>query len=358
MRSAEPTAGRPPLAIAAAGTAGAPVHKVAKAISAGTASTCALQDNGTVWCWGNNENGQLGDGTSTESSVPVQVLGIDSAVAIAAGGFSDPAGLLTYNCAVLRDGSVQCWGLVPGHDGKASVPVPIPGIQRAIAVAAGNIHACALSSIGSIQCWGGNTWGQLGDGIEKSSQQPVTVLGIDDAKSVVGLASDFSCAVLTAGSVVCWGAYFIDSNGRLDSSSRPVAIPSVETTPTGIAAGYDQACSISPDGHVQCWRSPYLRPPETLPHAAKAVAVGLNHACALLSDGTIQCWGINYYGETDENEIHDAIAVSAGPSYTCALLKTGSVWCWGSNASGQLGNGADGVDRMDRNGTPVEVRGF
>jgi len=332
---------------------------VALAISAGTGSTCALRDNGTVWCWGNNKNGQLGNGTTTDSSVPVQVMGIDSAVAIAAGGLSDLGGLLAYNCAVLRDGSVQCWGKIPGHDERTAVPVSIPGIQRAIAVAGGNAHACALSSSGSIQCWGDNTWGQLGDGSTTSSQEPVTVLGIDNATAVVGLASDFSCAVLQAGSVVCWGQYSIDSNRRLHYSSTPVATPSVETTATGIAAGYEQACSISPDGNVQCWRSYHPPgPPETPPHSVKALAVGQSDACLLLSDGTIQCWDINFYGEVDKNDIHDAIAVSAGYGYTCALRKAGSVWCWGRNSSGQLGNGVTGVYPNDRNPMPVEVRGF
>ena len=391
MSFAQPTGGSPSLAggasggspqvasggnangaAGAAGAAGAPTQPaLAKAIRAGTGTSCGLQENGTVWCWGANSNGQLGNGTTTLSSLPVQVLGIDSAIAIATGGnwnWGDAEGpyLSTFNCALLRGGSVQCWGRVPGQEGNHAVPVAVPGIDHAVAIAAGNWHACAVLEGGSVQCWGDNSRGQLGDGSMTGTGKPVTVLGISSATGIVGLGSDFSCAVLSSGSVQCWGDPF--PGDSTPGSSIPVAIAISGVTPSSIAAGYHEACAVSPAGSVQCWSAVDMSTPLTVPgvYSAKAVAVGEDHACALLLDGTIQCWGNNSYGELGNtgtqpvtvSGIHDAVAVSAGYLYSCALLKAGSAWCWGLNDAGQLGNGADANDRLNPLTTPVEVRGF
>jgi alpha-tubulin suppressor-like RCC1 family protein len=325
-----------------------------------------LHEDGTVWCWGSNNHGQLGNGTTVPVSVvPVQVTGIDSAVAIAAGGTWNAGGKgaanSTFNCAVLRGGSVQCWGAAPGNSGVSSVPVLVPGIDHAVAVAGGNSHACALLQSGSIQCWGSNNHGQLGNGSLTSSLAPVTVLGISNATEVVGLGSDFTCALLTGGSVECWGDQWFDSNVNpsVIDSSTPNAILLDGPAPVRIAAGYHNACAVSPDGGVQCWTGVSPDRPVTVPgvKSAKAVAVGLSHACALLSDGTIQCWGQNQYGlfgnpsgaPAAVSGISDAVAVSAGYGYSCALLKAGSAWCWGPAGLGTPGVVGD---------TPVEVRGF
>jgi alpha-tubulin suppressor-like RCC1 family protein len=302
------------------------------------------------------------------SSVPVRVVGIDTAVTIAAGGTWNAGGKgaanSTFNCAVLRDGSVQCWGEFPGNLGGA-VPVVVPGVHAALSVAGGNWHACALTLGGSIQCWGNNVYGQLGNASVTDSNAPTTVVGINEAVDVVGLGSNFTCALLKAGSVECWGELGL---AHISSAlgSTPVPIPIAGPPATRIAAGYEHACAVLADGQVQCWGD---GPPAIVPGvgAGVAVAVGKSHACALRSDGTIQCWGENQFGQlgrrSDDlatvSQLHDAVAVSAGYNYSCALSKGGAAWCWGVNLTGQLGDGEDlTVEHKEPHYEPVRVRGL
>ena len=134
------------------------------ATAAGVLHTCALLSNGTVQCWGSNGRGQLGDGTTTQSTTPVTVSGITNATAIAAG-----AG---HSCAVLATGTVQCWGwnsygqLGNGTttDSPTPTPVTVSGITNATAISAGGIYTCAMLASGTVQCWGFKGSGQLGDG--------------------------------------------------------------------------------------------------------------------------------------------------------------------------------------------------
>src|SRR6478752_3290332 len=154
-------------------SAGAPATPViATSISAGTAMSCATLSDGSVWCWGSNENGQLGDGTMTSPSAAVRVMGIDNAQAVTAGGTWNSGGMgaanSAFGCALLSDGTIRCWGrynpILDRTDPSASlVPVTIPGITEAVAVAGGNGHACALSRGGAVTCWGDNSRGELGD---------------------------------------------------------------------------------------------------------------------------------------------------------------------------------------------------
>jgi hypothetical protein len=334
-----------------------------------------LQASGQVWCWGANEHGELGNGTTANSSVPVLVAGIDSARAITTGGTWNAGGMgaarSAFACAVLRDGSVQCWGdnfggqLGTGAVSSSTQPLTISGIDGAVAVAGGNWHACALLKDGSVQCWGNNRWGQLGNGSMTGSSSPVTVLAIGSATSIAGQGSDFSCALLSGGSVQCWGAIGL---GPLDNVtlatiglSTPVIVPSIETTPRGLAAGYQQACAASPDGsQVQCWAN-LNSPPTGVPGVGStpvvAVTAGSFQRCALLRDGSIQCWGAacGKQGDGAVPGISDAIAVSGGYGHSCALSKTGTVWCWGDNSAGQLGNGVVDTACIP---TPVPVRGL
>jgi alpha-tubulin suppressor-like RCC1 family protein len=352
-------------AVASAGSAGRPSQPIAsKAISAGTDSTCGLKEDGSVWCWGANDKGQLGNGTSADSSVPLQVPGITGAVAIEAGGTwtsgSQSAGRSAFNCAVLRDGDVQCWGAVPGYE-PGALPVSIASLHQAVAIAAGNWHACALSQRGSVQCWGHRYY--ISDPLGTNGSALVAVLGLRDVTAIRGHGSKFTCAAVTGGSVQCWGAPYNQPEGDW----KPVAITGVRTTPSGLAAGYDQgACAVSPEGSVQCWHG-VTDPAVTVPGVsnATAVTVGKNHACALLLDGTIQCWGEQGHGQLGSvppastvSGIHDAVAVSAGYQYTCALSKAGTAWCWGTNRTGQLGNGADLTAPPPHSSTPVQVLGF
>jgi alpha-tubulin suppressor-like RCC1 family protein len=149
---------------------GAPLSAVA--IAAGAAHTCVAESGGEVWCWGNGERGQLGDGTASGAPTPTAVSSLPAAAAaVAAGG--------AHSCAALIDGRVFCWGaddqgqLGDGATVDSPTPVAVAALTGAVQVAAGSAHSCARARDGSLWCWGSNRSGQLGDGLalQKSSPQ-------------------------------------------------------------------------------------------------------------------------------------------------------------------------------------------
>jgi len=335
----------------------------ATAIAAG-AATCALLSDGAVNCWGWNLDGALGNGTNTDSNTPVGVIGITTATAIAAGG---------HTCALLSDGTVKCWGyngygeLGNGTNADSNTPVGVIGITTATAVAVGGSHTCALLSDGTVKCWGANGSGQLGNGTNTDSDIPVSVSGITTATAIAA-GDNHTCAVLSDGTVQCWGS---NSKGQLGNgtntdSNIPVGVSRITTATAIAAAGDGQTCAVLSDGTVNCWgdngygelgngtfTGSNIPVPVNGISTATEIAMGSSLTCALLSDGTVKCWGYNFYGElgngttTNSNSpvgvigISSPIALAGGAYHTCAVLSGGTVYCWGDNSNGQLGNGTN-----------------
>ena len=165
-----------------------------------------MRRDGTVWCWGRNEYGQLGNGATTNSSTPVSVTGITTATEVSAGGFN--------SCATLASGAVQCWGsneanqLQIGSPVNSNVPVTIPGITTANgSVVVGALHMCVPLTDGTVKCWGANYGGQLGDGTLNfiDSSVPTAVSGLTNVTSLT-VGAEHSCAAIAQlGAVKCWG---------------------------------------------------------------------------------------------------------------------------------------------------------
>jgi hypothetical protein len=182
-----------------------------------------------VRCWGDNQYGQLGNGTIIPSPTPVTVSGITTAVAIEAGIF--------HMCALLQDGTVRCWGrgeegrLGNGTTTNSSTPVTVPGIT-AVALAPGAEHSCALLPDGSVRCWGDNNWGQLGNGSSAASVSTTpsaAVTGITTATAVTA-GAEHSCVLLPGGSLQCWGR---NGDGRLGNGTTADAFTPVPVTGLG-----------------------------------------------------------------------------------------------------------------------------
>ena len=338
-------------------------------ISAGDEYTCALLSSGSAHCWGSNASGQLGNGVPSNSSHPVTVSGVTGVVAIAASGgewgASDygtvhPA----QTCSLLPGGKVECWGynrygqLGNGTTTNSLVPVAVGGLSGIVAVSPGQDHTCALTSGATVECWGGNSSGQLGDGTTTDSLNPVPVSGLSGAMAISS-GDGFTCALVSGGTVKCWGQL---GNGPTADSSTPIAVGGLSGV-TAIAAGYDEACALVSGGSVKCWggnsygqlgngnTSDSLTPVGVAGlTGATAVSIGFGHACAVVG-GSVMCWGGNDHGQLGNGTTADsptpvavaglsgAIAVSAGEAHTCALLSGGTVECWGYNEFGQLGNG-------------------
>ncbi|MFA5392802.1 MAG: DUF2341 domain-containing protein, partial [Candidatus Paceibacterota bacterium] len=341
--------------------------------------TCAIFPAGTIKCWGNNDYGQLGDGTWITRSTPVFVLGINNAVAVSAGYY--------HSCALLSDGTAKCWG-ENGYgqlgDGSASgsihVPVDVSGLTDAVAISTGQYHTCALISDGTAKCWGDNRYGQLGDA---STTHRYIATPVSDLTNAVAIAAGAShnCALLSNGTAKCWGA---GGSGRLGNAATtnqtaPVFVSGL-TNAVAIVAGNDHTCALLADGTAKCWGNNYdtgklgvgyftgLRdtPASVLGiENAVSITVGYGYTCARIIDGSFKCWGANVYGQLGDGSTENravAVAVSGiagaieiipGDHHTCALFPDGSLKCWGRNNYGQLGDGTT-TDSL----TPINVGSY
>jgi alpha-tubulin suppressor-like RCC1 family protein len=359
---------------ACAGAGQAQAAATVASLSAGWQHTCAVLSTGYVQCWGRNDNGQLGNGSTVNAPTPVEVKSIQTATQAAAGA--------AHTCVLLASGHVQCWGqnfngqLGNGTTTSSTTPVEVQGISTATQVSSGGYHSCALLSGGHVVCWGFNEYGQLGNGTTTSADTPVEVQGITAATAVTA-GADHSCALLSAGHVDCWGynAYGQLGNATTTNSSKPVEVH-VITTATRVAAGAWHTCAVLSTGHVDCWGENFYgelgnatktnstKPVEV--HSvttATRVSAGNIDTCAVLSSGHLECWGDNETGElgngtttgsttpVEVQAVTTGAQIAAGSGHTCALLSNNHVECWGWNHYGQLGNGT-----TTSTDTPTEVQ--
>jgi hypothetical protein len=173
-------------------------------ITAGEQHTCALTSSGAVKCWGLNHDGQLGDGTRVDKKTPADVMGLTSGVKTVAAGER-------HTCAVTHDGAVKCWGdneygqLGDGTGSDSSIPIVVSGQTSGLkAVAVGGRHTCALNDAGGVRCWGFNHDGQLGDGTRNDRSLPGDVVGVTSGAKAISAGGQHTCA-LTLKYAVCWG---------------------------------------------------------------------------------------------------------------------------------------------------------
>lgn len=373
-------------------------------LALGGVHSCALDDDGSVWCWGGNQFGQLADPLTPaeyggQRSTPRKVGSLPPAVAIASGSF--------HSCVLDRRGSVRCWG----HGGwgqlgaaadagtDSSVPVTVPGLPPVVALALGEQHSCALSTAGEVYCWGGNQYGQLGvDDGSQLAQVPVAM----PADGIVS-GRHHLCALLREASadvraVHCWGMGLEGQLGDggvaapLGYRSTPRAVVEPATgqlaswrsllradASSGLSAGDGVTCLTGDGGPFFCWgkngagqlatsgsRRPLLRRPHLLRALqGQELAFGSAHAC--FRNGTaVRCWGANVRGQLSDGSrtarrgparalpLPGAVALAAGVHHSCALAATGGVYCWGANVRGQLG----ATTEEPYSTAPVQVEGL
>jgi alpha-tubulin suppressor-like RCC1 family protein len=284
----------------------------AAAVATAANHSCALAMSGEVRCWGSNAVGQLGEGTNAERPGTTSVPGLGAVTRIAAGG--------RHTCAATGS-SVRCWGRsVNGQLGDGVVrpfsatPVAVVALPAAVMqLTAGAEHSCALLSDGTISCWGANQFFQLGSaapGIRSAT--PVTVPGVTDAIAVTA-GQNHTCAILTGGAVKCWGSnqHGQIGGGVIGNGTAPTTVPGL---------------------------------------VAQAISAGGEHTCAVTQDTAVKCWGLNTAGQlgdgTTDQSVPPVTAIASGATqviaarfHSCALLATGAVRCWGNNDKGSLGDG-------------------
>ncbi|MEO2055344.1 MAG: hypothetical protein ABGX83_08670 [Nitrospira sp.] len=220
-------------------------------------------------------DGQLGDGTTFDSSTPVTVVGISDAISIGVG--------FRHSCAVISGGKIKCWGfnffgqLENGTSNSSSTPVLVDGISNAVSISLGRLHTCALLTGGSLKCWGDNNAWQLGSpiitpsGLFNFSSVPLLIEEIIDAVDVAS-GANHSCALIVNGMIECWGINFFGELGN-----RIILGSHVPVNVTGIST-------------------------------ATSISATLFHNCARLSDGTIKCWGNNQFGQLGNGTTTNSIS--------------------------------------------------
>jgi alpha-tubulin suppressor-like RCC1 family protein len=310
------------------GDAGGDFRPAATTLSVGNVHACYVS-GGKVFCWGSNNEGQIGQHPTDvlRSSVPLEISGLTGVTAVAAGA--------RHTCVLKSDTTVHCFGASGQAIGNLSSGItyqPIQVLTGAASITAGGGHSCAVMTTGAVRCWGSGFSGELGDGTGSSSHIPVEALAASEQAVAVSAGNSHTCALLSDGTVKCWGFNMEGSLGDGSTTNRnsPVTV--------GLATGGNLTDAVS-------------------------VSAGLRHSCAVTTSNVAYCWGGNMYQElgsatamggsntrahpvrsvrASNTPISDAVGVSAGDYYSCILRTTGAVACFGDNTYGQIGNGTGG----------------
>lgn len=352
-------------------------------VGVGSTHSCAVLESGRVACWGSNASGELGLGTAgpaqAQASIVVGVGGVGSL-----SGVSQVDGSAGHTCARLSTGTVVCWGannqgqLGDGTTMDRPYPVAVPGLAGVLQVTTGNAFSCALLSGGSVRCWGANGSGQLGNSMTSAAPTtaPVTVTGLSNATQL-DAGQSHVCARTAVGVVRCWG---LGSGGRLgnggtSSQSSPVLVTGISTA-SEVTAGDSHSCALLADGSLRCWglggsgqlgngaSSGSTTPVAVVDIAgATSVRAGAFHSCATIAGGAAMCWGAGSNGALGNgglasssrpvtvSGISGVTSMDVGGNHACVVLAGGRVSCWGRGTSGEVGDGLS----MDRSTATAAV---
>lgn len=367
-----------------------------RSLAAGKNHSCGLDLLGRAFCWGEGQEGQLGNSELLSKQEPVAVNVTD----LKAAGFINFRSLAAganHTCGVTAQGAAYCWGQAKkGQLGYSfgdfsdleefepeSAPVPVStssltGTKRFLSLAAGADHTCGLTFERDIYCWGDPAHGRLGESYAEPQPLPVLVdtSGLTDHRSFMKLVTGdhHTCALSARGRIYCWGQ---GGQGQLGAGLEDAAQPQLVDTShlqevavfKDVAAGGQHTCGLSGAGKVYCWgqgssgqlgagaveSSPL--PLEVLSlDSIVEISAGGDHSCALRADGRGFCWGSGESGQLGSGALtssSSALAVdlsalrskgslkqaALGASHSCAVSAGAKVYCWGDGAQGRLGNG-------------------
>jgi alpha-tubulin suppressor-like RCC1 family protein len=355
-------------------------------VTTGGAHSCGIRTNGRLYCWGSDQDGQLGDGGAhTDRPSPTEVAGgATNWASVSAGGHN--------TCARKTNGRLFCWGSDESGelgDGGANTERQIPtevagGATNWASVTVANSFACALKTNGRLFCWGSDVYGQLGDGGANTLRSvPTQVAGGATNWAAVSADGNHTCARKTNRRLYCWGDDefgALGNGGANTNRSVPTQVTGGATDWAAFSAGHFHTCARKTNGRLYCWGydlSGQLgdggantnRPiPTQVAGGATdwaAVTAGLTHTCARKTNGRLYCWGGDSFGQLGDGGTNtgrptptevaggatDWAGVSAGDGHTCARKTSRLLYCWGADFVGQLGNGPPNADQA----SPAQV---
>lgn len=337
-------------------------------IEAHDSHTCVVTAAGAVKCWGNNQFGYLGDGTTETRDIPTDVVGLGSGVVDVAVGSE-------HGCALTDQGVVKCWGRnTYGEvgDGTTQIrlePVRVVGLPKGVKdISAGNGSTCVITASDTVKCWGDNEQGQLGTDAVTASPSPVLVEGVSGTPVALASGNRHSCVVLVGGGLQCWGQNGDGQLGTGDTDNRFEATDVQMADPVStVSPGIWHTCAVTESGAPWCWgqnEDGQLGDGTTegrlLPTAVTGglagvtdIAAGIQHTCAVDGAGAAWCWGNDYSGVLGSGEFEhirptpvpvssmgEGVAdVTVGDGHSCAVKDSGFTACWGSNSWSALGTG-------------------
>jgi alpha-tubulin suppressor-like RCC1 family protein len=347
-------------------------------VAAGEHQTCARRPTGAAECWGQNLWGELGRTTTGPLAVldalPGAVVGVAN---VASFGLGDG-----HSCALRTDGTVMCWGhndqgqLGDGTTTDRDRAAVVPGLSGAVSISASWGHTCAVLATGEVSCWGDNNHGQLGDGTASNFRAtPGLVSGLGrivEVRSVSG--SVFACD--RDGRVWAWGDNYSGqlADGTTTERHVPVLVPGIHD-----AVGLGVLCVLLRSGGVRCWgdnQQGRVGDGTTIDRASPTDVSGLTDAvqltsggapCVLHAGGRVSCWGPNGMGQVGDGTttnrlvptpvvgLTDAIEIASNGHHTCATRRGGTIVCWGDNERGELGNGTHWFTGNGFSTTPLAV---
>lgn len=353
-------------------------------LSAGVYSTCAINSNKRLYCWGSNSSTQLGQGSKAKFSYgtrPYPVKGMKAVPVGVSNGYSS-------GCSLLVTGSITCWGKnKSGALGSANLGGFARSSQPAASLispwttpsnqSTGANHFCFRDNNATVKCQGSNNLGQLGNGTNANSSQATQVAGITAASEAtratrVVSGANHSCALMDNNNVKCWGVNNFRQLGTpanaVAFSTLPTNVPDLPNNITQLASMADHSCAIHENDKITCWGAnsfgqlgdgtvaPFKGAVGVagLHGSARQVSTGVSHTCALVAGGGIKCWGSNEFGQLGNGTAitsttpvsviglsRPATEISVGGYHSCARLDTTDIYCWGRGTKGQLGNGGN-----------------
>lgn len=370
--------------------------KCVASVGAGESHTCAALGDGGVFCWGDNQGGQLGIGGFDNSTTPTPISDTNAqfqASQVSAG--------YQHSCAMDPQGSMWCWGaneirgshdcfgqLGTGDDcsrlprtNRPAIPVNQSAVDRDIVSLKTHRNLnCGINDSGAVFCWGDGSYGQVGDQSGLAvNLKPVKVEGLRAEAYGLGLSRCYACAAGADG-LSCWGDFEdgCDGEGRHEPAALLFEVDfdkhACQPQSECVAGGQGHTCFIDKDKKVFCFNqntygqlgtstsTPASSDPvevSGLGGGARQVAAGDHFSCALVAGGDVYCWGRNDKGQLGDGSTKDrsspvkialnapARLITLGARHGCAVLEAGGLQCWGDNASGQLGNGESGANLVE-----------